>query len=403
MTELNALAYCQSDVRLMLSIHQNDIQTVNNLLSYCKVDPDTLFRVTMSEMPAVMLCIDKGNYEIAKVFINNNCSVNRSDQNGQTSLMLAVKRQNVELVKLLIEKRASVNCSTFDNRNTALHFACTLSSVEIVQLLVENGADVNKKNLDGVTPLMLSCSFYRMDIIKYLLSTGKCDVNAVDNKQSSALIYATNSSVQLSKEMIQTLIEHGADVNHHDKDGCSVLNTLITSASESNLTGYELVSLLIDYGCDLEFKKSKFRALTPVHMSIFHNQDSITELFIRSGVNLNSMNINDEPVLLSLIKGNKTNLVRLAVEAGADLSFLTFKLEHYFRLNIRQLIDRVTDRELKDYLIDLFSTDYRMNSLKQLSRLTIRKHLGRKADQQIHLLNIPTHLKKYLQLKETAH
>ena len=28
----------------------------------------------MSEIPAVMLCIDKGNYEIAKVFINNNCS-----------------------------------------------------------------------------------------------------------------------------------------------------------------------------------------------------------------------------------------------------------------------------------------------------------------------------------------
>lgn len=84
---------------------------------------------------------------------------------------------------------------------------------------------------------MWACSFYRMDIVRYLLSTGKCEVNAVDGKKSSALIYATNSTVQLSKEMIQTLIEYGADVNHHDNEGATVLNTLISSSSESNLTG----------------------------------------------------------------------------------------------------------------------------------------------------------------------
>lgn len=70
MTELNALTYCQLDVHLMLSISSNDVQTVTNLLSIYKIDPDTYFRRAMSEIPAVMLCIDKGNYEIAKVFIN---------------------------------------------------------------------------------------------------------------------------------------------------------------------------------------------------------------------------------------------------------------------------------------------------------------------------------------------
>lgn len=109
--------------------------------------------------------------------------------------------------------------------------------LEIVKLLVENNADINKKNIDGVTPLMWACSFHRLDIVKYLLSTGKCDVNAVDNKLQSALIYATNSSVQLSKEMIELLIKNGADVNHHDNEGGTVLSTLISSSSESNLTG----------------------------------------------------------------------------------------------------------------------------------------------------------------------
>ena len=111
------------------------------------------------------------------------------------------------------------------------------------------------------------------------------------------------------------------------------------------------------------------------------------------------MNINDEPVLQSLIKANKTDLVRLAVDAGADLQFLTFKLANYFKMTINQLIERVTDCELKVYLNQLFSGDYRLNSLKQLARLRIRKHLSRKADEKIKLLNLPSNLKMYLLLK----
>lgn len=103
---------------------------------------------------------------------------------------------------------------------------------------MDYNADLNKKNIDGVTPLMWACSFDRLDIVRHLLSTGKCDVNAVDNKLQSALIYATtNASVQLSKEMVELLVKSGADVNHHDREGSTVLNVLISSASESNLTG----------------------------------------------------------------------------------------------------------------------------------------------------------------------
>ena len=60
---------------------------------------------------------------------------------------------------------------------------------------------------------MYACSFDRFDIVRYLLSTGKCNVNAVDKKYQTALIYATNSSIQLSKEMIELLIKNGADVS----------------------------------------------------------------------------------------------------------------------------------------------------------------------------------------------
>ena len=116
---------------------------------------------------------------------------------------------------------------------------------------MEHNADINKKNIDGVTPLMLACSFHRLDAVRYLLSTGRCDVNAADNKLQSALIYATtNSSVQLPKEMIELLVKSGANVNHRDNEGGTVLNILISSSSESNLTGRCLTV------CRFELKRS---------------------------------------------------------------------------------------------------------------------------------------------------
>ena len=129
MTELNALTYGRPDVHLMLSISSNDVQTVTNLLSIYKIDPDIYFRMAMDEIPAVMLSIDKGFDEIAKVFIQQGCSVNRTDQNGLSCLHMAVKRQNAELVRLLLERRAAVNCTTVDNRSTPLHYACALPSL----------------------------------------------------------------------------------------------------------------------------------------------------------------------------------------------------------------------------------------------------------------------------------
>lgn len=133
---------------------------------------------------------------------------------------------------------------SFLNSSPANRLTSFSNHLEIVQLLVENNADLNKKNIDGVTPLMWACSFHRLEIARCLLSTGKCEVNAVDSKLQSALIYATtNSSVQLSKEMIELLVKSGADVNHSDHEGSTVLNTLISSSSESNLTGKTVESV----------------------------------------------------------------------------------------------------------------------------------------------------------------
>lgn len=155
--------------------------------------------------------------------------------------------------------------------------------------MVRNNADVNYRNIDGVTPLMIAARFNRLEIVEYLLSIDKINVNLVDNKKLSALIYATTSfTPQMPAKMIELLVRKGADVNHHDSFGCSVLKRIISSSSESNLTGTELVALLtfindyiiiliffkiilqvallIDHNCDLENRDWK---LKPIHLSMF--------------------------------------------------------------------------------------------------------------------------------------
>ena len=59
----------------------------------------------------------------------------------------------------------------------------------MVTLLLEFGADVNCRNADGITPLMFSCQRGCSEVSRTLVQNG-AEVNAIDNSDKSALIYA---------------------------------------------------------------------------------------------------------------------------------------------------------------------------------------------------------------------
>ncbi|UWX11390.1 CRPV-281 [Crowpox virus] len=88
---------------------------------------------------------------IAKLLIENGCSVNDTDVAGKTPLHYASESDtNYDLVKTLISMGAKVNVRDNDG-NTPLHSACHAS--KIVTLSLEHGAEINITNNYDITPL----------------------------------------------------------------------------------------------------------------------------------------------------------------------------------------------------------------------------------------------------------
>lgn len=82
--------------------------------------------------------------------------------------------------------------------------------------------DVVDKN--GVTILMQACKFNEAIIVKLLLETGRGKINKQDLSGKSALMYGLKS-----KEIVELLVERGADINLTDMNGLTALDLALDS------------------------------------------------------------------------------------------------------------------------------------------------------------------------------
>ena len=145
------------------------------------------------------------------------------------SLFVAIRTGKIRTVSNLIE--AGGNVSERDqNGRTLLMQAVFVQKddvrTHIVRMLLGKGCNVNAQDVDGQTALMFAAfEPNKNDVVRRIVSTGKCDPNIQDRKGDCALIHAVyggNSSV------IRILVNSAhtkaiIDVNAANKDGINPL------------------------------------------------------------------------------------------------------------------------------------------------------------------------------------
>ena len=120
--------------------------------------------------------------------------VDTVDSGGRTLLMEAVIKRDHELINILINNGADVNIR--DKRNwTALHFAAQEYDLLSTQKLVQGGANVDAQDDYGNSVISRAVfnSRGRGDVIQVLLNHG-ADVNIKNNSGISALDLAKRIS-----------------------------------------------------------------------------------------------------------------------------------------------------------------------------------------------------------------
>lgn len=147
-----------------------------------------------------------------------------ADDVGQTALMhAAFPPFNRERFRLLVDAGADLEARRRDGM-TGLHLACAGGEADAASEWVKAGADITARAPGGATPLMLAATW--PEIVQTLLENG-ADVNVVDDDGHSALVYSIlrQSSIDTQRQMnaLQALLDAGADVNQRDHAGVSPL------------------------------------------------------------------------------------------------------------------------------------------------------------------------------------
>lgn len=204
---------------------------------------------------------------ISLVSLSQICAMEKEDvlQNSisfsdkEQELFFAIGLGQIQKVKEFIKDKDLINCNFKYCGKSPLIFAIERNQSKIVKLLIDAGADVNREDLSGRLPL--HWAVYHDFLIRDSQLAEILDLNNHRKKCGAPefvdLKIRDTEKEKKVLEIIQDLINSGADVNKNDKLGQSAI-LLAVKAGQANI-----LKMLIPAGADLTIEDSNGdRALT---------------------------------------------------------------------------------------------------------------------------------------------
>ena len=194
------------------------------------------------ECTPLMLAADGGNIADVRALLRNGADVNEA-KGSVTALMLAAGRDHLEIVKTLLRAGANPNAVMFGRYGIpgwAWMFAmnrCNKHWREMTDAMLAAGVELNPKTIYP-SPLGHAIREDDVVILETLLKKG-ANPNLRDTETGETLLmFAARYS---TPEVVQALIEGGADVNARNK---SDQTALTLADNKDNLWREEIVALL---------------------------------------------------------------------------------------------------------------------------------------------------------------
>ncbi len=225
-------------------------------------------------------------------------------------------RLSAELLNYL--KSLGLNPATpFANGETLVHtVARSGADADILKFLEENKLNLSQKDKQGTTPLMLAASRGKTDFVAYWLD--KNEVNAVSSEGQTAL---SNAVAFNSPEVVQLLLDKGADVKVKNKEGQNLYFVLVDSyrPGRGSLDRFNaILEKLQKAGLPVETNGLL------LHTAFGKNDTKLMDRVLELGENINAKDKDGYTVLhYAAMKSKDLALMQYLVEKGADSSIAT--------------------------------------------------------------------------------
>lgn len=172
---------------------------------------------------ALVNAAEVGDADAVARFVGIGTPVDTRDRQGRTALLAATHNNHIEVARILIDAGADVNAKDRISDSPFL-YAAAEGRYEILKLTLAHGADLSSTNRYGGTALIPACHHGHIEVVYALLKT-KIDLDHVNRLGWTALLEAVilGDGGDTYIEIVQALVEAGANVAIADRDGIRAL------------------------------------------------------------------------------------------------------------------------------------------------------------------------------------
>ncbi|KAK1765276.1 ankyrin repeat-containing domain protein [Phialemonium atrogriseum] len=253
--------------------------------------------------------------EMARCLIHAGADVNKGSRGESgTPLQMAAQTGLAEVVRCLLDAKADVNAPAVSMfGSTALHRAVNRDHIDIVKLLLSKDANPNQSNWIGDGALHIAVSRWAIndEVIQILVDHG-ADVNA--NHGSALQVAAEKGSVQT----VQVLLAAGADINApalgiHGK-------TALQGAVRTGNIG--LVKTLLDAGADINAPPGPGWGGTAIQAAAGSGDVRMVQFLLSHGADVNSpaSKSHGATALQKAAIGGHLRIALMLLKMGADVN-----------------------------------------------------------------------------------
>jgi ankyrin repeat protein len=216
---------------------------------------------------------------VATLFVAPITISSPADAQTGAELITAVMYQDLDKVKSLAEAGVDLNYQDKNYGSTALIVACQYNMVEIGKYLIEKGADVNIPANSGHTPLMAACT--RSEELADLLLEKGADASVAlpdgTTAFTTAVVGVLNGSI--STKITDELLAGGANVDESASSGDAAGYTCLMMAARN--ASQDLVEYLVEKGADVNARA--FDGNTPLSLATKKDDQEMVTLLKKLG------------------------------------------------------------------------------------------------------------------------
>jgi len=260
--------------------------------------------------PLLHFACTKG-VEVVAALLVNGADPSAKAYNGVAPLQVAIlQARDEEVALLLISEGAELSPHFWEPGFHPIHMAAALGFSEVAKVLARHMPDLIqlRTKAGGLTAVHFAAENSHTEIMKFFVNQMPSACQLKDDNGWTALHYAAKKDF----EMVNILLQAGADVEARNNDG----NTALHLASASGNTG--ICGRLLEAG-PMSLAAINNYGAQPLHHASMFGRILAVEILLKSGANVNATGGNSGITALHMAcEGGHESVVRLLLQWGAD-------------------------------------------------------------------------------------